>query len=148
MLNKARENYQPGIFWTRINREGKVSHMAEDTKTYTCPMHPDIQRDHSGMCPECGMNLVPSKKKTALPDEHMQHDKHEGHSPNMFKQKFWISLLLTIPTLLFSDTVQGWLGFHLGFPGSQYIPAGFGVIIFWCGGLVFLKGAKVVLEGR
>jgi Cu2+-exporting ATPase len=94
------------------------------------------------------MNLVPAKKKMAMPDEHMEHDKHAGHSPNMFKQKFWVSLLLAIPTLLFSDTVQGWLGFHLSFTGSQYIPAVFGLIIFFYGGLVFLKGAKVELEGR
>lgn len=128
-------------------------------KTYTCPMHPNIQQDHPGMCPECGMNLVPTKKKAQMqmPDEHMnheghiehtEHDKHAGHSPNMFKQKFWLSLILTIPTLVFSDTVQGWFGFHLAFTGSQYIPAIFGTIIFLYGGLVFLRSAKVELEGR
>jgi Cu2+-exporting ATPase len=119
-----------------------------DTKVYTCPMHPDIQRDKPGLCPECGMNLVPTKKKAAMLNEHTEHGKQAGHSPNIFKQKFWVSLLLTIPTLLFSDTVQGWLGFHLAFTGSQYIPAIFGVAIFFYGGLVFLKSAKVELEGR
>lgn len=116
--------------------------------TYTCPMHPDIQQDQSGLCPECGMQLVPVKREPQQAAEHTAHDKHEGHNPNMFKQKFWLSLTLTIPTLLFSETVQGWLGFHLAFTGSQYIPAIFGVIIFFYGGLVFLKGAKVELEGR
>ncbi|HJM04137.1 MAG TPA: heavy metal translocating P-type ATPase [Candidatus Saccharimonadaceae bacterium] len=66
----------------------------------------------------------------------------------MFKQKFWLSLLLTIPTLLFSHTVQGWLGFELMFPGSEYIPAIFGAIIFFYGGLVFLKGAKAELAAK
>jgi P-type Cu2+ transporter len=81
-------------------------------------------------------------------DEHHGYDKHEGHSPDMFKQKFWLSLLLTIPTLLFSHTVQGWLGFELMFTGSEYIPAVFGVVLFWYGGLVFLKGARAeVAEG-
>ncbi|SRR6266496_2063072 len=80
--------------------------------------------------------------------ERMEHDKHAGHSSNMFKQKFWLSLLLAVPTLVFSDTVQGWFGYHLTFSGSQYIPAVFGVAIFFYGGLVFLKGAKVELEGR
>ena len=121
----------------------------EDTgKTYTCPMHPDIQQDKPGLCPECGMQLVPTKKKMEAADDHAAHDKHAGHSPNMFKKKFWLSLLLTIPTLFFSHTVQSWFGFHLAFTGSEYIPAVFGAIIFFYGGLVFLKGAKIELEGR
>ena len=117
-------------------------------KIYTCPMHPNIQQDMPGLCPECGMQLVPAKKKMTMPDDHAAHDKHAGHSPNMFKKKFWLSLLLTIPTLFFSHTVQSWFGFHLAFTGSEYIPAVFGAIIFFYGGLVFLKGAKVELEGR
>src|SRR3990167_3752723 len=28
---------------------------------YTCPMHPEVRQDKPGMCPECGMNLVPGK---------------------------------------------------------------------------------------
>lgn len=79
---------------------------------------------------------------------HDGHDKHAGHSPNMFRQKFWLSLLFTVPTLLFSHTVQGWLGFEFMFPGSEYIPALFGIIIFFYGGLVFLKGAKVELADK
>jgi len=123
---------------------------------YTCPMHPDIQQDKPGLCPECGMNLVPIKKKPSVMDRshgarHMNHGsqgKHAGHSSNMFKQKFWLSLLLAVPTLVFSPTVQGWFGFHWVFSGSRYIPAMFGVIIFFYGGLVFLKSAKVELEAR
>lgn len=79
---------------------------------------------------------------------HDNHDKHAGHSPEMFKQKFWLSLLLAIPTLLFSPAVQGWLGFELQFAGSEYIPALFGVVIFFYGGLVFLKGAKAELAAK
>lgn len=84
----------------------------------------------------------------AAHDTHSTHDKHAGHSPNMFKQKFWLSLLFTIPTLLFSVTVQEWLGFELVFEGSDYIPAVFGTIIFFYGGLVFLKGARTELADR
>lgn len=77
------------------------------------------------------------------------HDKHAGHSPAMFKQKFWLSLLLTIPTLVFSQTVQGWWGLSWKFTGSEYIPAIFGITIFVYGGLVFLKSAKAELaDGR
>lgn len=76
------------------------------------------------------------------------HDKHAGHSPDMFKAKFWLSLAMTIPALVFSETVQSWFGFSLTFPGSMYIPALFGTIIFLYGGVVFLKGAKAELQDR
>jgi Cu2+-exporting ATPase len=95
-----------------------------------------------------GMQMEHSHGNQVAHDAHQGHDKHEGHSPDMFKQKFWLSLLLTIPTLLFSHTVQSWFGFHLTFTGSEYIPAIFGAIIFFYGGLVFLKGAKAELADR
>lgn len=99
------------------------------------------------------MKLVKSKQKMKHREHdahggHDGHDKHAGHSPNMFKTKFWLSLVLTLPTLLFSETVQGWLGFHLTFTGSMYIPAVFGTILFFYGGLVFLKSARAELSGR
>jgi Cu2+-exporting ATPase len=80
--------------------------------------------------------------------DHSAHDKHEGHSPDMFKKKFWLSLALTVPTLLFSETVQGWFGFEWMFTGSEFIPAILGTIIFLYGGLVFLKGARAELRDR
>lgn len=79
---------------------------------------------------------------------HGSHDKHAGHSPGIFRQKFWLSLLLTVPTLIFSPTVQGWFGTEWTFTGSQYIPAIFGTVIFFYGGLVFLKSAKAEIADR
>lgn len=79
---------------------------------------------------------------------HGSHDKHAGHDPDMFKQKFWLSLLLTIPTLIFSHTVQSWFGINWMFTGSEYIPAIFGTTIFFYGGLVFLKSAKAELADK
>lgn len=112
---------------------------------YACPMHPEVTSDQPGICPKCRMAL----EKTKLhPASHSAHDKHAGHNPNMFKRKFWLSLLLTVPTLLFSHTVQGWLGFELMFPGSDLLPALFGAIIFFYGGLVFLRGAIAELAAR
>jgi Cu+-exporting ATPase len=35
---------------------------------YTCPMHLEVQQDHPGDCPKCGMTLEP-KTATASPDE-------------------------------------------------------------------------------
>lgn len=113
---------------------------------YVCPMHPDVTSDKPGMCPKCHMALEKVKQK---PVKHgHEHDKHAGHNPNMFKQKFWLSLLLTIPTLVFSHTVQSWFGLNFMFTGSEYIPAIFGTIIFLYGGIVFLKSARGELAAR
>jgi Cu2+-exporting ATPase len=79
---------------------------------------------------------------------HSMHDKHADHSPDMFKQKFWLSLLLALPTLVFSHTVQGWFGVEWMFSGSEYIPAVFGIIIFFYGGMVFLKSAKMEIMAK
>ncbi len=77
------------------------------------------------------------------------HDKHAGHSVAMFRDKFWLSLLLTIPTLVWSHDIQEWLGFMAPmFTGSAYVPAFFGTIVFVYGGLVFLRGAVGELRDR
>jgi Cu2+-exporting ATPase len=60
----------------------------------------------------------------------------------MFRDKFWGSVALTIPTVLWSPIVQQWLGFRAPtFPGSRYVPALFGTVLFLYGGVVFLRGA-------
>lgn len=75
--------------------------------------------------------------------EHVGHDKHEGHSPVMFKQKFWLTLVLAIPVVLYSETIQKLLNFSMpAFPGSEWLPPILGTVIFLYGGLVFLKSAK------
>lgn len=111
---------------------------------YACPMHLEVSSDKPGMCPKCHMAL----KKTKASQVHAAHDKHVGHSPSMFKQKFWLSLILTVPTLLFSPMIQSWLGFELSFPGSSYIPVVLAILIFLYGGLVFLRSARGELAAR
>jgi Cu2+-exporting ATPase len=72
---------------------------------------------------------------------HAAHDKHAGHSVEMFRSRFWLSLLLSIPVVLYSPMVQEWLRFSMPvFPGSELIPPVLGTIIFIYGGTVFLKG--------
>jgi len=80
---------------------------------------------------------------------HSEHGQHRGHSVEMFRDRFWISLLLSLATLAWSSMVQAWLGFTApAFPGSAYIPAIFGAAVFLYGGSVFLAGARDELRGR
>ena len=73
--------------------------------------------------------------------EHGGHDKHAGHSVAMFRDRFWLSLVLSIPIVLYSPMVQEWLGFTMPtFPGSNLIAPVLGTIVFLYGGAVFLRG--------
>jgi len=77
------------------------------------------------------------------------HDKHAGHSVAMFRDKFWLSLALTIPVVIWSRDPQKWLGYAApAFPGSDLIPAILGTVLFLYGGLVFLRGARGELATR
>ena len=80
---------------------------------------------------------------------HQGHDKHAGHSAAMFRDRFWLSLILSVPTLVWSPTVQDWLSYSApAFPLSEYVPVLFGSAVFFYGGLVFLKGARGELKAR
>ena len=79
---------------------------------------------------------------------HGAHADHTGHE-EMFRQRFWVSLVLTIPVLLYSPMLQEWFGFSMPtFPGSEWIGALFSVIIFVYGGLPFLQMAVPELQNR
>ncbi len=79
--------------------------------------------------------------------DHGGHD-HAHHHAN-FKGLFWISLVLTIPTLVLSTGLQEILGLSgPRFPGSEYVGAAFGVAVFVVGGRVFLQGAVGELRAR
>ncbi|MGD8728577.1 MAG: heavy metal translocating P-type ATPase [Gemmatimonadota bacterium] len=82
-------------------------------------------------------------------DEHSGHDKHEGHSVAMFRDRFWGSLLLTVPTLVWSPMLQELLGFTPpSFPLSRFVAPVFGTAVFFYGGLVFIRGAVRELKDR
>lgn len=115
---------------------------------YTCPMHPEVSADKPGKCPECHM-VLEKKDKIDHQEHSHDHDKHAGHSPNMFKTKFWLSLALTVSVLLYSQTVMDWLNFQMpAFPGSEWVPAVLGTFIFFYGGMVFIRSAKAEISAR
>jgi Cu2+-exporting ATPase len=78
----------------------------------------------------------------SVSDIHASHDRHAGHSVAMFRDKFWLSLALTIPVVFWSPDVQHWLVYTAPpFAGSKFLPPVLGTIVFICGGLVFIRGA-------
>ena len=84
--------------------------------------------------------------------DHAEHGRHgvdhTGHE-NMFRQRFWVSLILSIPVLLFSPSIQSWLNFQMPkFPGSTLITPFFGIVIFIYGGLPFLDMAIPEIKKR
>ena len=67
----------------------------------------------------------------------------------MFRDKFWLTLALTIPVVVLSADIQEWFGYSLPtFPGEPYAAAILGTIIFFYGGLVFIRGAEDELADR
>jgi Cu2+-exporting ATPase len=67
----------------------------------------------------------------------------------MFRDRFWVSLALSLPVLLYSEAVQGWLGYSMPtFPGSEWITPIFSVIVFLIGGVPFLRMAVPEIQNR
>ncbi|RPJ69208.1 MAG: heavy metal translocating P-type ATPase [Acidobacteria bacterium] len=67
----------------------------------------------------------------------------------MFRDRFWLSAILTVPALAWSEPIQHWLGYRApAFPGSEYLPAVLGTAIYVYGGAVFIQGAMRELADR
>jgi Cu2+-exporting ATPase len=83
------------------------------------------------------------------PSGHPAHDKHEGHDPEIFRQRFWLSFVLTIPVVLFSEMIQEWFGYSLSaIPGNAAVSPLLGTCIFLYGGHVFLIGGWREIRDR
>jgi P-type Cu2+ transporter len=75
------------------------------------------------------------------------HGDHSGHDPEQFRDRFWVTLAMTVPVVFFSHMFQDLLGYTAPhFPGSTWISPGLGTAIFLYGGWPFLRGA--VQEAR
>jgi P-type Cu+ transporter len=108
---------------------------------YTCPMHPEIEQDHPGACPKCGMTLEP----TALGGE-----EHEHGETRSLSRKFWIALILTIPVLFLAmghaipgldidsivpKRIGKWIEFALTTP-----------VVLWAGGFFFTRAWQSIVN--
>ena len=109
--------------------------------TYTCPMHPEIEQDHPGECPKCGMVLEPKTPRM------VEEDETEIRS---LSRKFWSALVLTIPVLILAmgHAVPGlhvdsiiprqigkWIEFVLTTP-----------VVLWAGGFFFARAWRSVVN--
>jgi len=83
------------------------------------------------------------------PVAHETHDRHAGHSSEMFRDRFWLSMVFTIPAVLWSEHIQMLLRYRApAVPGATWIPAVFGTLVFLYGGRAFLQGAWRELQDR
>ncbi|HEY5156749.1 MAG TPA: copper-translocating P-type ATPase [Anaerolineales bacterium] len=130
-----------------------MEHHSKDDPTKIQPDHAHGPMEHDGMQHrEIEGAADEGHKGHAMQAEHAGHEAahmdHSGHE-QMFRQKFWVSLVLSIPVILFSQSIQTWFGFHMPvFPGSDWITPVFAVIVFFYGGIPFLKMAVPELQNR
>src|SRR5882757_3061769 len=109
--------------------------------TYTCPMHPEIEQDHPGACPKCGMTLEPKS---------IGAEEEEQNETRSLSRKFWIALVLTIPVLVLAmghaipglniDSIDPkrigkWIEFALTTP-----------VVLWAGGFFFTRAWQSIVN--
>ncbi|SDW78368.1 Cu2+-exporting ATPase [Marinococcus luteus] len=78
------------------------------------------------------------------------HDHHEHHSAMIadFKRRFFVSIILTVPILLLTPMIQGFLGLDWAFPYDQWVLFGLATVVFFYGGWPFLTGAADELKQK
>ena len=80
-----------------------------------------------------------------------EHHGHEGHGDHalQFRRLFWISLVLGVPVIAYSEMVQEWLRFSPpSFAGDEWVAPVLGTIVFIVGGRPFLTGAVSEIRAR
>ena len=81
--------------------------------------------------------------------DHAAHDKHAGHSVGMFRDKFWLSLALTIPVLIWGHMLPSAFGYTPpSLPGAHLVPPVLGTLVFLYGGWPFVQGAVGEIRAR
>ncbi len=119
-----------------------TNHEHEEQRERTGPEQIEPPTTHAVHGPAPG---AAAHHAAAGPAAHVSHAGHE----QMFRRRFWVCLILSIPVLVFSPTLQSWFGYSLpDFPGSQWITPVFAVAVFAYGGIPFLQMALPELRGR
>ena len=135
-----------------VSREPRVSNRsleyspaqrAPTGKTiFTCPMHPQIEQDHPGDCPICGMRLEP--KAGAL------EEGAEDRETKSLATKFWVGVILTVPVLFLSlgKMIPGLsIDFLVPIAVNEWIQLVLAtIVVFGCGGIFFVRAWRSVLN--
>ena len=99
---------------------------------YTCPMHPEIEQDHPGSCPKCGMAL---ETKTI-----QAGDEEDDSELRDMSRRFWVGLALGLPVLILA--MGPMVGFRLLSPGvsiwAQFVLSS--PVVLWSGWPFFQRG--------
>jgi Cu2+-exporting ATPase len=115
--------------------------------------HGEHTMDHSAHT-DHAMHEKTEIQSPAEPMDHSKHQSHSGHTDHsgherMFQTRFWVSLALSIPVIVFSPMIQHWLNFSLpAFPGAEWISFLFALVIFGYGGVPFIKMAVPEIRMR
>ncbi|NAA66824.1 copper/silver-translocating P-type ATPase CopB [Enterococcus durans] len=118
-----------GMKHEHMNHEGmKHEHMNHENMNHGQMDHGNMNHDHMDHGSMGGMD----------------HSMHMGN----FKQKFWLSLILAIPIILFSPMMGMEFPFQITFPGSEWVVLVLATILFIYGGQPFLSGAKMELQQK
>ena len=98
-----------------------------------------------------GGEVRPGRRKAA--DDHAGHDQHAGHSPEMFRDKFWLSLILTVPVVFWAAHIQKMLqnlwwaaGYNIfAIPLAAGALAAWGILLTPAVGAVLMSASTVVV---
>lgn len=139
--------------------------MHQEHQAHTMPMSGEHSHAHSmHMPPAMDAHLPTAQPLEQMPhqatheheqmlgtdrgQEHHAHVDHTGHE-QMFRNRFWVCLVLSIPVLVLSPSLQEWLRFSVpSFPASEWITPIFSIIVFFYGGVPFLQMAVPEIQNR
>ncbi len=152
------------------NSEHHHDHMADEQIMSEHDEHPGGHDGHQMNGPMPGMDMPPQHaaqnahmlhgQHSAPGEQHMahtEHVEHAGHAAHvdhsgheqMFRRRFWGSLILSIPVLAFGSALPQLLGLRMPvFPGSGWIPFVFSLVVFAYGGIPFLQMAVPEIRNR
>ncbi len=108
--------------------------------------HTDTHTTHVAMTAEATEEALTGHTPVGIEHDahggggHGGHGVHQGHHVEMFRRRFWWSLVLTVPLVVTSHMVMDWFGYELDFPGIEWVGPVLGTILFLWGGKPFLAG--------
>jgi Cu+-exporting ATPase len=107
---------------------------------YTCPMHPEVERDTPGSCPKCGMELEPKYVAAAGSED-------DAELRNMTR-RFWVAVVLGVPVLVLA--MSGMLGVAvekwLSPAGPRWLELVLATpVVLWAGWPFFVRGWRSIV---